>query len=274
MAFQASVDGSRRGQYIETMTYSIAMAGKGGVGKTTLCGLFLNYLVESGKGPILAVDADPNSNLNEVLGIEAATTLGDIREEIAKAEFAEKNPIPTGMSKQEYASFRFNSALVEMDDFDMLVMGRTQGKGCYCFVNDLLRDQLQRHYQAYKYLIVDNEAGLEHISRGILPPVDLILLVSDCSRRGVQAAGRIAEMIEQLDFKANRVGLIVNRAPGGKLEQGLLDEIAEQKLSLIGVIPTDESVYQYDAEGKPLVSLPKDSPIKKALANIVTELGI
>jgi CO dehydrogenase maturation factor len=153
-------------------------------------------------------------------------------------------------------------------------MGRTQGKGCYCFVNDLLRDQLQKYYQNYNYLIVDNEAGLEHISRGILPPVDLILLVSDCSRRGIQAAGRISEMIEQLDFKANKVCLMVNRAPEGKLEQGLLDEIKEQKLSLIGVIPMDESVYNYDAEGKPLVSLPEDSPIKQALGEIVRKLGI
>ena len=256
------------------MTYSIAMAGKGGVGKTTVCGLFVNYLVEAGKGPILAVDADPNSNLNEVLGVHTDTTLGDIREEIAKAEFAEKNPIPTGMSKQEYANFRFGAALTEMDDYDMLVMGRTQGKGCYCFVNDLLRDQLNRYYRNYNYLIVDNEAGLEHISRGILPPVDLILLVSDCSKRGIQAAARIAEMIEQLDFKANRVCLIVNRAPGGRLEQSLLDEIAEQNLSLIGVIPLDEAVYRYDAEGKAMVSLPGDSPIKKALGEIIAKLGI
>ncbi|MDR2738304.1 MAG: AAA family ATPase [Treponema sp.] len=256
------------------MTYSIAMAGKGGVGKTTLCGLFLNYLAEKGKGPILAVDADPNSNLNEVLGVEKTLTLGDIREEIAKSEFVEKNPIPPGMSKQEYANFRFSAALTEMDNYDMLVMGRTQGKGCYCFVNDLLRDQLQKYYQNYNYLIVDNEAGLEHISRGILPPVNLILLVSDCSRRGIQAAGRIAEMIEQLDFKANKVCLMVNRAPAGKLEPGLLDEIAEQKLSLIGVIPMDESVYKYDADGKALVTLPEDSPIKKALEEIIQKLGI
>ncbi|MDR2080203.1 MAG: AAA family ATPase [Treponema sp.] len=256
------------------MTYSIAMAGKGGVGKTTLCGLLLNYLAEKGKGPILAVDADPNSNLNEVLGVEKTITLGDIREEIAKSEFVEKNPIPPGMSKQEYANFRFSAALTEMDNYDMLVMGRTQGKGCYCFVNDLLRDQLQKYYQNYNYLIVDNEAGLEHISRGILPPVDLILLVSDCSRRGIQAAGRIAEMIEQLDFKANKVCLMVNRAPAGNLEPGLLDEIAEQKLSLIGVIPMDESVYKYDAGGKALVTLPEDSLIKKALGEIIQKLGI
>jgi CO dehydrogenase maturation factor len=256
------------------MTYSIAMAGKGGTGKTTVCGLFLDYLAKMGKGPILAVDADANSNLNEVLGVERLVTLGDIREEIARAELEEVSPIPAGMSKQDYANFRFSDALVEERSFDMLAMGRTQGKGCYCFVNDVLREQLQKYYQNYNYLVVDNEAGLEHISRGILPPVDLILLVSDCSRRGIQAAGRIAEMIGQLDFKVKDVHLIVNRAPGGKLEPGVLAEIEAQKLSLIGVLPQDDAVYQYDADGKPLVTLPDNSPIKQALGEIIKKLAL
>ena len=256
------------------MTYSIAMAGKGGVGKTTVCGLFLDYLAKSGKGPILAVDADPNSNLNEVLGVERTVTLGDIREEIAKADLRDKNPIPRGMSKQEYTNFRFGSALLEENNFDMLVMGRTQGKGCYCFVNDLLREQLQKYYKNYKYLLVDNEAGLEHISRGVLPPVDLILLVSDCSRRGIQAVGRIAEMIDQLDFKAGKVLLIVNRAPGGKLEQGILDEINAQKLELLGILPQDDTVYKYDADGRPLASMPEDSPVRVALREIIKKLEL
>jgi CO dehydrogenase maturation factor len=147
------------------MTCSIALAGKGGTGKTTVAGLIVDYLVKAGKGPILAVDADANSNLNEVLGIERPLTLGDIREEIARAEIEEKNPIPANMSKQEYMDYRFGSALVEENNFDMLVMGRTQGKGCYCFVNDILREQLKKYYQNYNYLVVDNEAGLEHISR-------------------------------------------------------------------------------------------------------------
>ena len=126
------------------MAHVIAVAGKGGVGKTTLCGLLIQYLCESGKGPVLAVDADANSNLNEVLGVEVEATLGDIREEIARAEMASKNPIPAGMSKADYAEFKFAGALTEEDDFDLLVMGRTQGKGCYCFVNGLLQNQLAK----------------------------------------------------------------------------------------------------------------------------------
>jgi CO dehydrogenase maturation factor len=255
-------------------TICIALAGKGGVGKTTVTGLILDCLAKAGKGPILAVDADPNANLNEVLGLERAATLGDIREEIAKGGWMEKNPIPPGMSKQEYADFRFGAALVEEDNFDMMVMGRTQGKGCYCYVNDLLRDQIQKYYKNYRYLIVDNEAGLEHISRGILPPVDYIILVSDASRRGIQAAGRIAEMIGELDLKVKSVKLIVNRAPGGKLEPGVEAEIAAQKLELAGILPQDDAVYQYDAEGKPLVQLPDDSPVRRVLEEIIKKMNL
>ncbi|MDR1099029.1 MAG: AAA family ATPase [Treponema sp.] len=255
-------------------TYSIAMAGKGGTGKTTVCGLFLDYLIRAGKGPILAVDADANSNLNEILGVEKQVSLGDIREEIARAELDENSPIPPGMSKQEYADFRFGSALVEEDSYDMLVMGRSQGKGCYCYVNDVLREQLRKYYQNYNYLVVDNEAGLEHISRGILPPVDLILLVSDCSRRGIQAAGRIAGMIDELDLKVKKVCLIVNRAPGGKLDEGIQEEIRAQNLTLAGVLPQDELVYQYDADGKPLIKLPENAPVKQALGEIIKKLAL
>jgi CO dehydrogenase maturation factor len=255
------------------MTYSIAMAGKGGTGKTTVCGLILDYLVKSGKGPILAVDADANSNLNEVLGVEKPVSLGDIREEIARPE-SEGKSIPPGMSKQEYAQFRFNAALVEEADYDMLVMGKPQGVGCYCFVNDILRDLLERYHKNYKFLIVDNEAGLEHISRGILPPVDLILLVSDCSRRGIQAAGRIASLVRDLKLKVKEVKLIVNRAPGGVLDEGIKAEIEAQKLSLIGVLPQDETVYRYDVDGNPLITLPAETPVRKALSEIIQKLGL
>ena len=137
------------------MAHVIAVAGKGGVGKTTLCGMLIQYLCEMGKGPILAVDADANSNLNEVLGVEVKTTLGDVREEIARAELAKESPIPKGMSKADYAEMRFEDALVEDDDFDLLVMGRTQGKGCYCYVNGLLQTQLAKYQNNYPYFVVD-----------------------------------------------------------------------------------------------------------------------
>ncbi|MDO5336805.1 MAG: AAA family ATPase [Eubacteriales bacterium] len=256
------------------MAHVIAVAGKGGVGKTTLCGMMIQYLCEKGKGPILAVDADANSNLNEVLGVQVETTLGDIREEIARAELAKENPIPAGMSKADYAELRFEDALVEDDDFDLLVMGRTQGKGCYCFVNGLLQTQLAKYQNSYPYFVVDNEAGMEHISRGVLPTMQTCILVSDCSRRGIQAVGRIARLVEECGMKPRTMGLIVNRAPGGVLNDGIKEEIQIQGLRLLGVVPQDEMVYEYDCEGRATVSLPEDNPVKKALRSIVDSLEL
>lgn len=256
------------------MAHVIAVAGKGGVGKTTLTGLIIQYLGEKGKGPILAVDADANSNLNEVLGVKVDATLGDVREEVARSEMAKDNPIPAGMTKADYMEFKFDDALVEDDDFDLLVMGRTQGKGCYCFVNGLLQAQLQRLEKNYPYIIVDNEAGMEHISRGVLPSMQTAILVSDCSRRGVQAVGRIAKLIEECDMHPRQIGLIINRAPGGVLNEGTKQEIENQGLHLLGVIPQDETVFDYDCEGKPTINLPEDSPVKKAIREIVDKLDI
>ena len=256
------------------MAHVIAVAGKGGVGKTTLCGMLIQYLCEQGKGPILAVDADANSNLNEVLGVEVETTLGDVREEIAQAELVKDSPIPKGMSKADYAEMRFEDALTEEDDFDLLVMGRTQGKGCYCYVNGLLQAQLAKYQNHYPYIVVDNEAGMEHISRGILPMMEVAILVSDCSRRGVQAAGRIAKLMNELNFKPQKTGLIVNRVPDGKLDAGTLEEIRNQGLELLGVVPHDDQVYQYDCDGKPIIRLPKDSPVRSALGEIVKKIGL
>lgn len=256
------------------MAHVIAVAGKGGVGKTTLTGLIIQYLGEKGKGPILAVDADANSNLNEVLGVKVEATLGDVREEVARSEMAKDNPIPAGMTKADYMEFKFDDALVEDDDFDLLVMGRTQGKGCYCFVNGLLQAQLQRLEKNYPYIIVDNEAGMEHISRGVLPSMQTAILVSDCSRRGVQAVGRIAELIKECDMHPSQVGLIINRAPGGVLNEGTKEEIEKQGLQLLGVVPQNETVFEYDCDGTPTIQLPEDSPVKKAIRDIVDKLGL
>ena len=256
------------------MAHVIAVAGKGGVGKTPLCGMLVQYLCEQGKGPVLAVDADANSNLNEVLGVKVDTTLGDVREEIARAEMSKENPIPAGVSKADYAEMRFEDALIEDDDFDLLVMGRTQGKGCYCFVNGLLQSQLAKYQNNYPYFVVDNEAGMEHISRGVLPTMQTAILVSDCSRRGVQAVGRIARLIEECDMHPKTVGLIINRAPKGELNDGIREEIENQKLNLLGVVPQDDTVYQYDCEGRPTASLPEDNPVKMALRAIVDKLEL
>ena len=255
------------------MAYTIAVAGKGGVGKTTLCGLLIQYLCEKHEGPVLAVDADANSNLNEVLGVDVEVTLGEIREEIERSEMMNPSPIPAGMSKQDYMAFRMNSALTEEDDYDLLVMGRTQGSGCYCYVNGLLSAQVAKLSGQYRYVLVDNEAGMEHISRGILPHVDAMILVSDCSRRGIQAVGRIADLVRECKLNPKAMGLIVNRAPEGKLNDGVREEIEKQGLNLIGVVPHSDDVYELDCEGEPTsLKLPKDSPVRSALIGAVEKL--
>lgn len=255
------------------MTHTIAVAGKGGVGKTTVCGMLIDALIKDGKSPLLVVDADANSNLNEVLGVEVEMTLGAVREEIAQAELR-GDVIPKNMTKADYAEYRFNSALIEEDDFDMLVMGRTQGKGCYCFVNGILKTQVDKYIGNYRYTVIDNEAGMEHIARGTLPHVDTLLLVSDCSRRGIQAVGRIAEMVRELNLKPGTMRLIVNRAPGGVLSEGVKEEIAAQKLDLLGVLPQDEAVYEADCDGRPSSKIPDSSPMKQALRGLMKQLSL
>ncbi len=251
---------------------TIAVAGKGGVGKTTTCGMLIDYLCKMGKGPLLVVDADANSNLNEVLGVEVETTLGSIREEMAQAE--QKGTIPAGMTKADYADFKFSTALIEEDDYDMLVMGRTQGKGCYCYVNGVLKAQLDKYAKNYNYIVMDNEAGLEHVARGTLPHVDTMLLISDCSRRGVQAVARIAEMIDEMSLNPGQMGLIINRAPGGVLNDGVKEEIEKHNLKLIGVLPQDEAVFNCDCAGEPSAQLPDSNPVKAALRGIMQSIGL
>ena len=252
--------------------HTIAVAGKGGVGKTTTCGMIVDYLCKKKQGPILVVDADANSNLNEVLGVEESVSLGTIREEMAQAEL--KGTIPAGMTKADYADMKFSDALIEEDDFDMIVMGRTQGKGCYCYVNGVLKTQIDKYAKNYRYLVMDNEAGLEHVARGTLPHVDTMLLISDCSRRGIQAVARIAEMIDEMKLNHGQMGLIVNRAPDGVLDSGVKEEIDKHGLKLFGVLPQDDAVFRSDCAGEPTAKLPDSDPVKVALRGILQSIGL
>ena len=252
--------------------HTIAVAGKGGVGKTTTCGMIIDYLCNKKQGPVLVVDADANANLNEVLGVEVETSLGEIREEMARAE--QKGTIPAGMTKADYADFKFSSAIIEEDDFDMLVMGRTQGKGCYCYVNGVLKTQVDKYAKNYRYIVMDNEAGLEHVARGTLPKVDTMLLISDCSRRGIQAAARVAEIVEEMELRPTQMGLVVNRAPEGKLDDGVMEEIEKHGLKLLGVLPQDDGVYRCDCDGQPSAKLPDTNPVKAAVKELMQSIDL
>lgn len=255
------------------MYKKIAVAGKGGTGKTSLTGLIINYLIDEGKGPVLAVDADANSNLNEVLGIDVEQDIGSIREEVNWAERT-GTEIPAGMTKNEYLQYKLNEVVSEGNGYDMLVMGRTQGEGCYCFVNGILKSQIESLSSNYSHIVIDNEAGMEHISRGTMGKMDLLLLISDYSRRSIQAVGRIKVLAEELKLNIPKMGLIVNKAPDGKLSDSILEEIKNQNLELIGVVPLDSTISEYDSEGIPLVTMPEDSLSKKAIKDILIKLQL
>lgn len=254
------------------MGYKIAVAGKGGTGKTTLTGLLIDYLVKKSEGPILAVDADANANLNEVLGVNIEETIGEIREDVSQRSLAGDNNFPGGMLKADYLKYKLSAAVTEGNGYDMIVMGRSQGTGCYCYVNGVLKTQIDSLSGNYEYLVIDNEAGMEHLSRKVVQDIDTLFLISDCSRRGIQAVGRIRRLVDELKLNVGQIFLIVNRAPEGKLNEGTMEEINKQGLELLGVVPMDQMVYEYDTSGKPLVELPEDSLSKKALNDILSKI--
>ena len=247
------------------MTTTIAVAGKGGTGKTTLTGLLIRCIRETSEGSILAIDADPASNLNSVLGMGLDRTVGDVREDTADKTRAGK--LEPGVAKQDILDYEINSSLVEGDGVDLLAMGRPEGPGCYCAANNMLRTIVDRMTKAYDWVVIDNEAGLEHLSRRTTRDVDVLLIVSDPTLRGITTAGRVVDLISELKTHIGKHYLIVNRVVG-ELTPELKAAIAEHKLNLVGTIPLDPLVAQYDAVGRPMVELPADSPVCSALRGI------
>jgi len=248
------------------MGYCIGFAGKGGTGKTTIAGFLVRYLVEKGKTPVLAVDADANTNLNEVLGLELETTLSDAREEMK-----EKAP-SLGMTKDIFIEMKINEALVESKGFDLIAMGKPEGPGCYCAANALLTEFLQKLVRNYPYVVIDNEAGMEHISRLRARDMDMLILVSDPTIRGVQAASRIAELAKKLNFGIKDYYLILNRVKKKENQDTLLEEIKKSNLNLAGIITEDPLIQEFDIQGKPLIQLPKDSSALRGAYAIFDEI--
>lgn len=256
------------------MTRTIAVAGKGGTGKTTVAALLIKHLIEHNSGTILAIDADPSTNLNLVLGVPLEETIGDIREETLQEVY--RGGLG-GISKHDYLEVRINQALVEAQGFDLLAMGRPEGPGCYCAANHILRLSIDRLAKSYDYMVIDNEAGLEHLSRRTTRDVDLLLIVSDPTMRGLIAASRVLDLSRELDTHASHTHLIMNRVSvdgDGRptLAPPLENVIKEKGLELAGLIPEDSTVADYDALGKPLIDLPLQSPIRRAMKEIIRSL--
>ena len=249
------------------MSYNIAVAGKGGTGKTSIASLIIRYLMKNGSGPILAVDADPNANLGESLGLEVKQTVGSI---IASFQ-GEKINIPPGMTKEAYLEYRLNNALVESKGLDLLAMGRGEGPECYCYPNLILRKFVDILAENYACVVMDNEAGMEHLSRRTTQNIDELLIISDHSVKGVRTVARIKELVSELELVVKRQWVIINFAPS-KLDSLVTEELARLGIDSITSIPLDEEVYDYDLKLKPLLGLPDTSKAVMAVGDFMAKL--
>lgn len=247
------------------MPISIALAGKGGTGKTTVAGMLIKYLIETDKSPVLAVDADSNANLNEVLGLEVFDTLGNAREEM------KKGVVPSGMTKDVFMDMKLQQAIVEHDGYDLVVMGQPEGSGCYCAANTLLTGFLDKLIGNYPYIVMDNEAGMEHISRLTTRNVDILLIIADTSRRGLQAAFRIEQLTKSLNIGVGKSCLVINQTREAPSDM-VLEMISKENLELVGTIPADDTVYEYDLNGRPTIEIPDDNPAVQAAFDIFAKI--
>ncbi len=246
---------------------TIAISGKGGTGKSTLSALMIRAFKDKGVGPVLAVDADSNVNLNDLLGVQLEETIGAIREELKKSA----HKLPGAMTKQEFLEYKIHASLRETRDFDLIAMGRPEGPGCYCYANNLLRDILKTLSENYKVVVIDNEAGMEHLSRRMTQKIDCLLIVSDPSARGIQTAGRISRLLSELDTRVGKKLLVLNRVKG--FIPDILEKIIkEQGLNHFFSIPEDNALLRMDQSGKPIWKIPEDSPALRAVHRMTSQL--
>lgn len=257
------------------MTTTIALAGKGGVGKTTTAGMVIKYLIQNHPSAVLAIDADPSSNLNMVLGLELDWTVGDIREGMldkVKSSIgqggAAMGSMPGGLSKHDYLSYEIQSSLAEGERFDLIAMGRGEGPGCYCAVNHNLRDVIDSISKNYGFVVIDNEAGMEHLSRRTTRDVQHLLIVTDPTMRGLVAAERIIEMQKELSINIEKSYLILNRVVGDPPPM-LMEKINQLDVIFLGSIPSDQELMEFEFEGKPLVTLGDESPVFQAVSQMM-----
>jgi CO dehydrogenase maturation factor len=254
------------------MAFIIALAGKGGTGKTTIAGLTIRYIMEKKKKPLLAVDADSNNCLNEILGVDVHATVGKLREEsldIVRSGAAR----PGGMSMEQLFDYQVQQSVIESKGFDLIVMGRPEGPGCYCAANNIIRKYTDKLSETYPYVVIDNEAGMEHLSRRTTHRVNLLIIVSDSSSRGIFTAKRINALVDELQLEIDRRAVIINRVPDN--EGADLKKLAEEfHLDVAGIVPLDKTVNELDLKGKPIFDLPDDSKAAKAIFAILDSLNI
>ncbi len=248
------------------MTMTIAVAGKGGTGKTTLAALLIRHLTRGSRNTVLAIDADPATNLYLALGLPLSKTVGDIREDLL--DEAQSGAITTGVARQDYLNYQLRLSVEEGNAVDLLAMGRPEGPGCYCPVNHMLRQIVDGLGEQYDYIVIDNEAGMEHLSRRTTKDVDLLLVVTDPTIRGTKAAEGILELAGELDINIKRIVLVINRVVGEPLPRPLQEAVEQMGIELAAVIPADPMVNELDAWGRPLIELGFDSPAAMAIQEL------
>jgi CO dehydrogenase maturation factor len=253
------------------MTTTIAVAGKGGVGKTTFIAMLIQYIRSRELGVVLAIDGDPAANLNMVLGMQLPETVGRIRED-TRTEVT-TGRYDTSIPKADFFEYRINESLIEGDRVDLIAMGRPEGPGCYCAANSILRNVIDRLGNGYDYVVIDNEAGLEHISRQTTRDVDKLFILTDMTMRGVATAGHIAGLITELGTRMHETYLVINRA-SSEVPPTMRQEIDKLGLNLVGTLPEDPLVAEFDMSGKPLIEIGEDSPSFRAVAAIAEKAGI
>jgi CO dehydrogenase maturation factor len=247
------------------MTFIAAVAGKGGVGKSTISALLVLELAARSGEVVLAVDADPNSNLGDKLGVKVERTIGDLREDLSKRS----DELAVGGSKHEAAMYQLRLAMVEGRDFDLVTMGRSEGRGCYCYVNNLLRTYLDSVMDDYPYVVIDNEAGMEHLSRRTCQRMDALVVVSDSTTVGLRTAERILALAREMELEVGMTMLVINRAGKGAAQDR---SDLPDGFDKVMVIPFDPRVEELAVTGEPLTSLERDRPVVKALRDLTTEL--
>ena len=250
------------------MSIKIAVAGKGGCGKTSITTLVIRYLKKNGQVPILAVDADPNANLGESLGLKVGQTIGTILDAFQH----DKISIPPGLTKEAYLEYKLNETVVESQGLDLITMGRGQGPECYCYANTVLKKFIESLSDAYTYVVMDNEAGMEHLSRKTTDDVDVLLLVSNHSVKGVRAIGRIIELTNELKLHIKKKLVVINLVPD-KLDPLVAEELTRLGLKADIIIPEDKTLYRHDLEQKPLMDMPDNSPAVNAIAKMMANIS-
>jgi len=254
------------------MAYVIGFAGKGGTGKTTIAALTVRYLVEMKKKAVLAVDADSNNCLNEALGVDVHATIGKLREE-SLATVRSGAERPGGMSMEQLFDYQVQQSVIEAQGFDLMVMGRPEGPGCYCAANNIIRKYTDQLSEKYSYVVIDNEAGMEHLSRRTTHNVDLLLVVSDPTKKGVQTANRINNLVDELQLDVDKRTLIINRASDEHFDK-LKNCGVDLPFKDIHNIPEDENIFHLDLEGKPVFELPSDSIALRTVFEILDSSDI